>query len=299
MIREIVDSINARLDYSYKDVLLGVVHPHSVKGKSMPITSDGVTHPEAVPDGSKASIVYWEDYGSRVIVQAVRYRFLEHTLRLVVWLNFDRIEQSYDECIRELMAAIPQKLGSVLIAKGGQVPKSTDIFARYDYKERKQYITWPYDVIALTIIVKYPDTGCYIPLKDYVDDADVSVDVDLEIDDTETPIAPVDCLITSESLDGTNYTDLEGDIVGAGVYKPMNDYNITTVADIHLDGVELVYPTQYWFDGNNDLTIDGEWLAEKIVDGCIVLVVTMNNIIIPTRYIRICPCEDDTNTDET
>ena len=160
MIREIVKQINSQLDYTFKDVLVGIVHPHDLKGQMVPMASDGTTYPEAIPHSAKTSIVYWEDMGSRTAIQAVRYRYVEHDVRLVVWLNFDRIEQSYEDCIREIMGAVPQKIDRILIAKKGQEAKSNNIFARYGYEERKQYITWPYDVFAINISIKYPDTGC-------------------------------------------------------------------------------------------------------------------------------------------
>ena len=160
MIRGIIDEINQRFDYTFKDVLLGVVHPHSNKGKVIPVTSDGVSHPEAVPDSARKSIVYWEDYGASTWRQTVRYRFVNHELRLLVWLNFDKIQIGYQECVGEIYRNLPRRIGNILVSPAGEVPKSTDLFARYDYQQRKQFITYPYDAFGITVLVKYPQLPC-------------------------------------------------------------------------------------------------------------------------------------------
>ena len=164
MIRNVVDSINSLYSLTFEDVVLGVVHPHDNKGMLIPASSDGTAYPDAIPDSSRKSIMYWEDYGATTWRRTARYRFVEHRLRLVVWLNFDRIEESYEECIRQIHANLPRKIGNVLVEVTGQVPKSTDIFSRYDYQERKQYITYPYDVVALEVTVKYPEVKCPVPM---------------------------------------------------------------------------------------------------------------------------------------
>ncbi len=160
MIREIIDTVNEEFDYSFKDVLLGVVHPHDNKGKLIPATSDGVPVPEAIPDTSKTSIVYWEDYGATIWKHTVRYRYVEHEMRLIVWINFKKVDEDYDYCVREILSNLPRKVGNTLLFVSAHLPKSTEVFARYDYQERKQYITYPYDVIALTVRVRYPDMRC-------------------------------------------------------------------------------------------------------------------------------------------
>lgn len=160
MIRKIIDDVNELLDYSYKDVLLGVVHPHDNKGKTIPADSKGTLYAQAIPDSTRTSIVYWEDHGSVTVRQHVRFRIIEHTMHLVVWLNFNKITQGYDECVSEILDTLPQRMGTVLFSVTGQLPKSTEIFTRYDYQERKQYITYPYDAIAFKVMVKYIETKC-------------------------------------------------------------------------------------------------------------------------------------------
>lgn len=160
MIRTIIDNLNTQLVYSFQETLLGVVHPHDNKGKVIPVVSDGSLTSEAVPDSLKESIVYWEDYGARTTLQTPRFRWVDHTMRLVVWLNFNKINDSYENCVEEMVANFPMKHGNAIAAITGQVPKNNDVFARYSYQDRKQYITWPYDAFALEVLVKYPDFGC-------------------------------------------------------------------------------------------------------------------------------------------
>lgn len=158
MIRQVIDRINARMDYSFKDILVGVVHPHVNKKDIIPKASDGTTYADAIPDSTKTSIVYWEDYGGRTIDSCSRYRRINHTVRIVVWVNFNKITQSFDTCVREILRNIPSRVGSTTIEVMESMQKGEELFSRYNYPEAKQYITHPYDVFAFMVSVKYMDT---------------------------------------------------------------------------------------------------------------------------------------------
>lgn len=121
--------------------------------------SDGSLTSEAVPDSLKESIVYWEDFGARTTLQTSRYRWVNHLMRLVVWINFNKVSSPYDHCVEQMMANFPKKYDNTIITVVAQVLKSNEIFSRYSYQDRKQFITWPYDAFALDINVKYPDFG--------------------------------------------------------------------------------------------------------------------------------------------
>jgi len=162
MIRDIISKVNNKMSYTFKDVLIGLVHPHLNKRDVIPKSSDGKTYPEAVPDGTKKSIVYWEDYGGKTIDACSRYRRVSHTVRIVVWLNFNKIETTFDDCVKEILRTIPRKVGTTTVSVTDHLHKDSSLFSRYTYDEGKQYITYPYDVFAFMVDVKYMDTLCSI-----------------------------------------------------------------------------------------------------------------------------------------
>lgn len=161
MIRQIIDELNFKLDYSFKDVLLGIVYPVLNKTQYIPGDRDGLIYKDAVPDDKKKSIVYWEDYGTTTKFSTPRYEKMQTRVRLVCWLNFSLIDwQGYDECIREIMQRIPKRTKNVAVIRKGQLPKTKDIFGRYNYREGKQYVAPPYDVFALEFDIVYINTYC-------------------------------------------------------------------------------------------------------------------------------------------
>ncbi len=160
MIRIIVNQIAGAMDYSFKDVNLGLVYPVSVKGQMMAGTHDGLHLQQAIPNSRRRCIAYWEDYGSRTTDECRRYRRVINELRLVVWMNMKRLNGNFDDLVREVAWSVPKQLGTTVISIAGELPKSTEIFARYDYADTKQYITHPYDVAAFKFFVRYTDVGC-------------------------------------------------------------------------------------------------------------------------------------------
>lgn len=158
MIRQVINSIN--LDYSFKDVCYGVVYPVFSKTGRVPGSQDGKFYQDAIPDSSRKSIVYWEDYGGSVVDSTVHRQRIRQDVRLVVWMNFDKIATPYEDCIVDIMQAVPRRVGSSSIALTGTLPKDVNLFNRYDYREGKQYISYPYDVIALNYQILYFRPKC-------------------------------------------------------------------------------------------------------------------------------------------
>lgn len=158
MIRQVIDDINKYVDYSFKDTHFGLVYPVLNKTQKVPGSRDGFVYKDAIPNDSKKSIVYWEDYGSTTILNAPRYKRMESTVRLVIWMNFKKIgsEKTYDECVMEILQAIPNKVtNKIHIILRGEVPKTENIFGRYDYRETKQYVAPPFDVACFEFSVRY------------------------------------------------------------------------------------------------------------------------------------------------
>lgn len=162
MIRQIVDDINKGLEYSFKDVLRGIAYPVLNKTQVIPGDRDGNKYQDCVPDDTKKSIVYWEDYGTTRLFGGPRYDRLQTAVRLVAWLNFKLISHgNYDQCVREILNQIPRRIGNeVFLIRTGQEPKTSDIFSRYTYREGKQYVGPPYDVMAFNFNIRYMSTYC-------------------------------------------------------------------------------------------------------------------------------------------
>ena len=156
MIRQIIDNINSKVDYSFKDVFYGVVYPIYNKDMYIPGSRSGEIYKDAVPDSSKKSIVYWEDWGTTTLESTKRWQSMQTEMRLIAWFNFSKIDKGYDECVNELLSVVPRKEGKhTRLFLQGMLPKTEDIFARYNYREGKQYMTAPFDVVALRYQVRY------------------------------------------------------------------------------------------------------------------------------------------------
>jgi hypothetical protein len=162
MIRQVIDEINLHLNYSFKDVLLGVVYPVLSKTQLIPGDRHGAIYVDAVPDDKKRSIVYWEDYGTTTTLSTPRYDRFQTRVRLVCWMNFKLLNhQGYDECVREMFQAVPKRFSNKFIVKRkGYLPKTHDIFSRYNYREGKQFIAPPYDVFALEFDITHMSVHC-------------------------------------------------------------------------------------------------------------------------------------------
>jgi hypothetical protein len=167
MIDDIIDKYNCYMDYSFRDLHLGIVHPVLNKTQYIPGDRKGDTYIDAVPNDKRTSIVYWEDFGSRAISISPRATRFMNTVRLVCWLNMSRIHGlSYGDCVRAIWGAAPRFMPgdrSIYFHKAGQLHKSMDIFSRYNYREGKQYVTAPLDAFAIDFNVYYfMNDNCFV-----------------------------------------------------------------------------------------------------------------------------------------
>lgn len=120
------------------------------------------------PNSSKKSITYFEDYGSRV--NATRDGVTDFTsqLRLVCWLNRNRLTgDAYSEitafCIASIIPLIckanPENIEqfSQIRTKALTVPvQGPDLFAKYTYDETvRQFLRPPYEAFAIDFAVNY------------------------------------------------------------------------------------------------------------------------------------------------
>ncbi len=160
MIRDIVENINGKLDYSFQDVLRGIVYPLNKKGQRVPASQEGKEYKDAIPNSKKKSIVYWEDYGGTIVDSCIHYQRITQRVRLIIWMNFDKIEQPYDDCVKEVTKSIPNRMGNTIIKLSETIPKSVEVFGRYDYPDRKHYVTLPYDVAVFLYNITYMKRPC-------------------------------------------------------------------------------------------------------------------------------------------
>lgn len=161
MIRSVIDRINENISYSFEDVKHGVVYPVFHKNMWIPGDRNETGYTDAIPDQARQSILYWEDYGTTVLFNSPRYSRMQTSVRLVLWMNFRKIDIPYEDAINEIMRSIPKRIGNdVHIIRRGQQPKTMEIFSRYSYRDAKQYVAPPYDVLALNFDIRYMSTFC-------------------------------------------------------------------------------------------------------------------------------------------
>lgn len=152
--------------------------------KTIPLSCD-VTDPTAcndleiqdlVPDGTKRSIIYFEDLGwTKLKFPESMGRYYASKLRMVVWMNTKLIGEqcgTSDEVQQDMLNAIEidrynsdpfQAVGHKIVSIP---PVSNSIFSRYTYNEaERQFLTWPYSYFAMDIETKFIlPVGCSIPV---------------------------------------------------------------------------------------------------------------------------------------
>lgn len=139
-----------------------------------------------IPNSNFKSCLYFEDNG---VIPRGRKRnssLFESRLRLVVWLNTQKITGVYDPLLAgKVMADMVQKLTSVNHFSGDSfcidmtviitaiLPQDVNIFSRYSYKDsEKPFLMMPYDFFAMDL-----STSFMIP--DYCFNQIVTVDTEL------------------------------------------------------------------------------------------------------------------------
>lgn len=166
MIEDIIIDINDLLEYSFKDVLIPIAHPVLFKDQVVPGSPSGNRYIDAIPNSERESIVFWEDYGARGLRMNARTTRYESTVRLVCWINLNKARsKSTSKYISEMISAIPKFLPdnrNVHISNRSIIHSTTDIFARYDFRRDKQYMTRPFYAFALEYSIKYNSNRCEI-----------------------------------------------------------------------------------------------------------------------------------------
>lgn len=131
-----------------------------------------VTQPETrlvdmVPDSSFKGILYFEDKGIRFGNRSASTQEYISDLRLVCWLNTEKISGVLDMSIApQLMQDLITKLTArsissapfmIINTRVSSIPPVTPaIFAEYDYDEaRTQYILPPFDYFAIDLTVSF------------------------------------------------------------------------------------------------------------------------------------------------
>jgi hypothetical protein len=127
-----------------------------------------------IPDSSKASIVYFEDFGGTQGTNRGRFQTFTQRLRLVMWYNkeilFSSAEQ-YKHSNAVFMAKIIETLTKdrmfnyevfkrVNISVASIPPLDAGIFGRYSYDETtRQYLRPPFDFFAIDLAINFEIDG--------------------------------------------------------------------------------------------------------------------------------------------
>ena len=120
-------------------------------------TADPLIH--FVPDEQYKTIIYFEQTtDSRVINMHRNWYEMDAGVRLVCWINWNRINITPDpeRIAANIIKEIPiryqntEYLNAIRIEWTGKMTKGADIFSQYTYDEKeRQFLTYPYDAIAL------------------------------------------------------------------------------------------------------------------------------------------------------
>lgn len=121
---------------------------------------------DLIPNKKYKSIMYFEDGGSRLIGEDPRDFTFTSTLRLVGWMNLQKMGKTNCSisglAVAHVLKALPTNFNNqgmysrMRIKAVSQEVKSNAIFSRYTYKEETlQYLMYPYDYFALNIEVNY------------------------------------------------------------------------------------------------------------------------------------------------
>lgn len=175
IVNEIVDSLAA---LPFVDKITGIVKRATVSDqlgniKTFPVAlnldvsqcSDSELL-DYVPDSTKTSIIYFEDRG--VSFNGCDSSGLQFTANflLVCWFNYLKINPTLtntSQIVANIIKYLPlgnmgniSPISAVYLEIGSQEPNTGAIFSPYSYKEEvSQYITYPYDYVALNLRADY------------------------------------------------------------------------------------------------------------------------------------------------
>jgi hypothetical protein len=137
-------------------VACNVTHDECMNGKIM----------DLVPDSRYKSVLYFEDLGANITGSDARTFDFESRLKLVCWLNLQKLGKTSCSvsalAIGAILKALPNNnfnsgdFTRISIAMVGQDPKSNAIFSKYTYDEQvMQYLMYPFDYFAITLKLNY------------------------------------------------------------------------------------------------------------------------------------------------
>lgn len=188
--KELANVLKGRLtDLPFLDVVAGIVQPvvdtkfksvdNLAVSKKMPVSYDvtgkgtvlGLER-QLVPDQSKKSILYFEDFGSTTDAgaKAGTLAFISN-IRLVFWMNkLNCGWEKYDEvsliCIDRILKKLISPSGingngiSRLFVRNPRILiQDANVFSRYNYDEAVvQYLRPPFEFFAIDLTAKYTVT---------------------------------------------------------------------------------------------------------------------------------------------
>jgi hypothetical protein len=141
--------------------------------KSFPVDCDvtqkdcvGGKYTDLVPNSKYKSIHYFEDMGVAISAQDQSSFDFEAKLRLVGWLNLQRLGKTTCSVSHLAIAAVLKTIRSDTFNSGdftriqirctGLESKTSAIFSKYSYSEEvNQYLLYPYDYYAMNFSVKF------------------------------------------------------------------------------------------------------------------------------------------------
>lgn len=146
----------------------------AVVQKKMPVTFDHNDTACAgkeilpVPDSSRKSIIYFEDFGVRVIGKEQGLSKFQSSLRLICWMNRAKlVGDHYKEISSRVMASVVQQIANknpfssgIFIKTSVRVanipPQDAALFGRYTYKEQdRQYLRPPFEFFGIDFQIDY------------------------------------------------------------------------------------------------------------------------------------------------
>jgi hypothetical protein len=167
----------------YEDTLYDETGASTTYVKRIPVSQDVTFYArtvpsDLVPDGSKSGILYFEDGGTQTV--NIRGKFIRYRsrLRLVVWLNAERLIADQWTVTPQLTTAILSQLRALnatnvdrflnlRVNVEGMPKQDKAIFAPYTYDlHNTGYIMPPYEFFAIDLNVEYSmNTACLDPFS--------------------------------------------------------------------------------------------------------------------------------------
>lgn len=114
------------------------------------------------PNNKFKSVVYFEDYGCKIVGQRGPNVQFESLLRLVCWLNLEKAELGELALVHELLGLLPTGfnnspgLQKVIVAPTRIMGQEERLFSRYTFDETtRQFLMLPYGACALELKINF------------------------------------------------------------------------------------------------------------------------------------------------